>query len=420
MTRTSKKKKKTRNNRLSTNQQQQSQDVEPHVLSSKRNDVSNFVSSAGPGCYIARLIANENNELSLPDWMIGMESGIDASDYDMDNDVDFPDLAVNPDDSTLSICNVGNSSIRVCYVTVYDLTVRGGDGTVLKSGSSTDNKGVTRLCVTFIMLIPPNTIAHVCSLELTANISLEDIYNIYVDSDVQDWNRHPDPNDTCSHPLSFPFEAIGDDDLRSYLCTQGVDGHLTHFFSGNLHAIDFRCDVGTPLIAVADGVVVQVGDSNTLSGVAVRNLFEWNSIMIHIDDLSQEQSSIKSSDENEVTETKSIFVEYVHIQAGSAKVAVGDVVTKGQIICNSGSVGFSPEPHLHFAAYRSCDDDAPTVQIMFQSEQLAVRCDTDYGKNSNEDNHANKGRAMNIGKPFLPRAGNYYNSAGLINVQNET
>jgi murein DD-endopeptidase MepM/ murein hydrolase activator NlpD len=72
----------------------------------------------------------------------------------------------------------------------------------------------------------------------------------------------------------------------------------------------------------------------------------------------------------------------VHIRAKSAKVKVGDRVQRGQVICESGSVGFSPEPHLHFTAFRSGDDTADTVRVLFE--------------------------ARDTGATYLPRAGSYY------------
>jgi len=52
--------------------------------------------------------------------------------------------------------------------------------------------------------------------------------------------------------------------LLRFLCTQGANGHLSHFFAASLHAIDFRCEIGTPCIAIADGTVVEVQQHNTV------------------------------------------------------------------------------------------------------------------------------------------------------------
>jgi len=60
-----------------------------------------------------------------------------------------------------------------------------------------------------------------------------------------------------------------------------------------------------------------------------------------------------------------LYIEYVHVQENSFRVKVGDVVKRGQIICNSGESGFCPEPHLHFSAFRTSDSKAPTVGVKF-------------------------------------------------------
>jgi murein DD-endopeptidase MepM/ murein hydrolase activator NlpD len=190
--------------------------------------------------------------------------------------------------------------------------------------------------------------------------------NVDIESDLKEWNRHPDPSASHSQPIGFPLQG------GPFLCTQGVGGELTHFLAGNLHAIDFRCPVGTPLLAVGDGEVLEAKDENTLTGIAVGNLFEWNAILIKVD----------QSEEYE--KEGPLFIEYVHIQKSLVK--VGDRVRKGQVIGEGGSVGFSPEPHLHFAAYKSHDDTAPTVRVHFQSSL--------------------------DGTIFLPEAGLYYSDSG--------
>lgn len=55
-----------------------------------------------------------------------------------------------------------------------------------------------------------------------------------------------------------------------------------------------RCDVGTPVVAIGPGVVVEVQDSNTASGIHTANLYKWNLIALGLDNGS--------------------YVEYVHIK----------------------------------------------------------------------------------------------------------
>ena len=334
---------------------------------------SNFVSEAGPGCYIARRDLMETNT-SLPDWMLEWED-VDPNDFGSDDEV--PELAMDPDEKTLSVCNTRPEPI-VAYITVYETNVRGRHGRLLSRGTSTNNQGMTRECVTFIVVCPPHVFAHLCYLDVSDETDL--FSDIDLESDVQEWNRHPHPEDHHPQPLGFPLQG------GPFLCTQGVGGQLTHFFHGNLHAIDFRCPVGTPLVAVGDGIVVEAKDHNTLTGIAVSNLFEWNTIMLQLEPLVESTTDEKSNKE-EHNKDGPLFVEYVHIQKSSVR--EGDRVTKGQIIGESGSVGFSPEPHLHFAAYRSKEDTAPTVRVHFQSS-------------ASDDGHI-----------YLPIAGKYYDASGL-------
>ena len=311
----------------------------------------NFVADAGPGCVISHV--------ADPPWALGSER-IDIRDYP--KGTQFPDLAVDPDSGTLAVVNAQaehrvvrgrtlvpsrrlvdgrgvvppfNNSIAAsaslpihpdvsppfvpnntqCYVTVYDNPVLDRDGNPFPSGHSTDNDGKTRRCVTFILLVPPKTIVHAATLtEPTSEI----------DSDVQDWSVHPAPDDEHPLVLGFPLGATEGTKPGPWLCTQGEGGSLTHFFSGNLHAVDFRCEEGTPLLAVGAGTVVEVSQANTLTGVAVSNLFKWNSVMIQLDtEGTNAGAGVGTDAKGESGESSSggdLFVEYVHIKAGSVRV----------------------------------------------------------------------------------------------------
>lgn len=309
---------------------------------------TNFVPEAGPGCYIAR------RDLS-PDWVIEWED-VDPLEFEED---EVASIAIDPEEKTLSLCNV-EDFYQIAYITVYDMRIWDSNFNEMKQGSTTDNDGNTRKCITFIVLCPPCVFVHLAYID--------DFTTIEIDSDVRQWSRHPNPDDEHYQRIGFPLEG------GPFLCTQGENGTLTHFFSGNLHAIDFACRVGTPLLAVADGTVIEAKDSNTLTGIATSNLFHWNSILIKVD-ADQERETLED-----------LFVEYVHIEKSLVK--AGDRITKGQVIGSSGSVGFSPEPHLHFSAFRSSDPRAPTVRVKFQSYE-------------SENEH------------FLPRAGYWYDSKGV-------
>jgi murein DD-endopeptidase MepM/ murein hydrolase activator NlpD len=219
--------------------------------------------------------------------------------------------------------------------------------------------------------------------------------NLKLESDVQEWHQHPNPSDTHAVTIGwFPLQTSPQQ--TEFLCTQGEGGYLTHFFGGNLHALDFRCNVGTPLVAVGDGIVVSVKtNGGTVTGIAVSNLFQWNSILLQLvdeDEPSSDHHLLTSSDEVLSQHQYDIaggplYIEYVHI--ATATVQAGNRVKAGQVIGTAGSVGFSPEPHLHLAAYRTADDHADTCRVFFRSTTTENKC-------------------------YLPQAGKYYNADGLV------
>jgi murein DD-endopeptidase MepM/ murein hydrolase activator NlpD len=102
------------------------------------------------------------------------------------------------------------------------------------------------------------------------------------------------------HPLSTPF---------------GVKGKM--WSSGRHEGIDFACPVGTDILAPCDGVVAKVGQC---WGAA----FGHNSVLL------------------KVAEGYLLFA-----HCSKALVKVGDKVTKGQHIAESGADGNVTGPHLH-------------------------------------------------------------------------
>lgn len=98
-------------------------------------------------------------------------------------------------------------------------------------------------------------------------------------SDVNTLTPHPNPDSfSPDHRFIFPLGGTG-----PYLCTQSFNGSLTHFYSTTHHAVDFRAPVGTPVMAVGDGIIVEITQHNNVSGIHVRNLFLWNSVMLQLD-----------------------------------------------------------------------------------------------------------------------------------------
>ena len=183
----------------------------------------------------------------------------------------------------------------------------------------------------------------------------------------------PHPAPAPGPPLrcfaQFPLPGEG-----PYLCTQGCGGMLTHYFSESYHAIDLRCDVGTPLLAMADGVVTEIDECSTASGIHCQNLCRWNSI------------SLRCAD--------GVVLDYVHIKPHSAVVRVGERVVAGQQLCLTGDVGFSPEPHVHIEAHMATDLRGPSVPIHFVGRRGGAGPDAAPPT------------------PYIPVAGRWYGPAG--------
>jgi len=87
--------------------------------------------------------------------------------------------------------------------------------------------------------------------------------------------------------------------------------------------LDLTPGVGTPVQAIADGVVSEVGNPSGSFGVYA--------VVDHVID-GQKVSSL-----------------YGHMQRGSLNVSVGDTIKKGQIVGSVGSTGASSGPHLHIS-----------------------------------------------------------------------
>ena len=380
----------------------------------------NFLKEAGRGCYVC---LNAPNRTS--DFIIGFEKYY-ADDYD--SDCEIPSVALDPEAKTLTLTNTNEYPLSAT-LSVRDIRCLGKDGKKLEPGFTVSKEGTRSICTTFILRIPPYTFLHVCRFDLEdEEFDDKDDLLAYVmerlDSDVQRCEGHAKPQDF--HPLSvtFPFLSSSkndNDDARDdghwYLCTQGIGGSFTHTFYGNFHAVDFRCTVGTPIIAGADGIVTDIRNDVTdkSSGISASNLYSWNSIQIKVtekvgnrddDDVEEQGNKSKGEDEmnfdlnernREVASTSErfaeslsitddeLFIEYVHVKADSFTVKVGDSVKRGDIICESGESGFCPEPHLHFSAFRKSDAKAPTVGVKFSFEDRTI-------------------------PPLVPEAGMYYSA----------
>ena len=135
------------------------------------------------------------------------------------------------------------------------------------------------------------------------------------------------PGDPAAKPQDYdyrlPFE------YALVRVDQGPGGGFSHNDPQNLHAIDFALAEGTPVVAVREGVVMQVESDFDKAG------------------LNREKYGGRANFIRIVHADGSMAV-YAHLQPEGVQVRAGQRVRKGQRIGLSGNTGFSTAPHLHF------------------------------------------------------------------------
>lgn len=111
---------------------------------------------------------------------------------------------------------------------------------------------------------------------------------------------------------------------------QGYGGQFSHEDDQNRYAIDLAAEIGTPVVAAREGVVMQVESDFDRAGLNLEKFGgRANFVRILHDDGAMSL--------------------YAHLKADGALVRVGQRVRAGQQIGLSGNTGFTTGPHLHFA-----------------------------------------------------------------------
>lgn len=139
----------------------------------------------------------------------------------------------------------------------------------------------------------------------------------------------------------FPFKHG-----EKYKLDQGFGGKFSHQ-KENYYALDFSMDVGTPVHAARDGVVIEVKEDSNRGGASSAYATDGNYIAIYHAD--------------------GTFSSYVHLKKNGSIVEVGDEVLEGSLIGFSGNTGLSTGPHLHFSV------NVPTIEGVRQSIPIKMR-----------------------------------------------
>lgn len=108
--------------------------------------------------------------------------------------------------------------------------------------------------------------------------------------------------------------------------------------SSDHQGVDYNPGMGAPIVAIADGVVVAVGNPSGELGV--------HAIIEHVVDGVKIRSV------------------YGHMAFGSMDLEVGDIVARGQLLGAVGSTGQSTGPHLHFGILQTDGEAVDPIDWM--------------------------------------------------------
>lgn len=125
---------------------------------------------------------------------------------------------------------------------------------------------------------------------------------------------------------------------------QGYNGSFSH---QNENSLDFTMPVGTEIMSIREGIVIEVVDKNN-KNCGREECKKYNNLI-------------------KIYHPDGTFAQYVHIKQNGSKVKVGDKVSKGQLIGYSGNVGWSTGPHLHLVVYNQNIDDRITLKTKFKT-----------------------------------------------------
>ncbi|MEO6263548.1 MAG: M23 family metallopeptidase [Luteimonas sp.] len=136
------------------------------------------------------------------------------------------------------------------------------------------------------------------------------------------------PGDPSAKPRDVEYQLPLQQ--RTQRVDQGYGGSFSHVDPQNRYAVDFAADIGTPVVAAREGVVMQVESDFDKAGLN-REKYDGRANFVRI------------------LHDDGTMALYAHLQESGVLVRVGQRVRAGQKIGLSGNTGFTTGPHLHFA-----------------------------------------------------------------------
>ena len=131
----------------------------------------------------------------------------------------------------------------------------------------------------------------------------------------------------------FPFKKG-----KKYEVSQSFNGKASHSDKKSKYAIDFQLNVGEPVYAAREGIVIKVIDWFSKQGG---------------------KELINSANRIVILHSDGTLGSYVHLDYKGSYVKEGQRVSRGQKIGLSGLTGYTRGPHLHFVVRKENDIAIP-------------------------------------------------------------
>ncbi len=145
---------------------------------------------------------------------------------------------------------------------------------------------------------------------------------------------------------------------ESFKLFQGYNGSFSHQGKKEL---DFSMPVGTRIFAARDGMVIEVVDINN-KGCPEKDCVKFNNYI-------------------KILHDDGTIAHYLHIKQNSSLVKTGQLIKKNNPIAESGNVGWSSGPHLHFSITKpgfEQEEGVETKFLILGSEQPIVLKEGEY------------------------------------------
>ena len=143
--------------------------------------------------------------------------------------------------------------------------------------------------------------------------------------------------------LAPPFAAGA-----QFPVSQGFQGERTHTTPDSEYAVDIVMPVGTPVLAVRDGTVMDVEEDFNRGG-------------------ADREKFLDKANHVRILHEDGTMTVYAHLDMASVGVRRGARVRAGQQIGRSGNTGFSSGPHLHFALQRNVGMELVSLPFKFET-----------------------------------------------------